>query len=332
MNRNHSSLGQKIFYSARTSNPHIASLRSAQARAMSHGEPLVSVVIPAFNPGLFIHDAIKSAMAQTYTQIECIVVDDGSSTSLEHLSREWGPRLRVIRQEHSGVARARNSGVAESRGTLIAFLDADDVWLPFKIEAQVARLQADPSVDFVYGSMFLVDQFLRVISRMPAPNPQEALENSLLLRQPSIFSAQTMLIRKEVVTDVGAWDERLSVSADLDFGCRLLAQHRGDIAPKQPATLYRVHSEQMHHNIEAMKADMTLVIQKHLHDESPLAPLRSKAEARLHITLAVANLRKRRPGRFANELVRAFGSDAPTAATDSLRLLLRGVIGKRFER
>ncbi|HUQ79570.1 MAG TPA: glycosyltransferase [Gemmatimonadaceae bacterium] len=118
--------------------------------------PLVSVVIPFRDPGAFFREAIDSVVAQTYDQWELILVDDASSDGSTEVARSYAERdparIRVVRQPSNvGASAARNAGVRIARGALIAFLDGDDVWLPHKLDAQVALLAQYPRVGMLYG-------------------------------------------------------------------------------------------------------------------------------------------------------------------------------------
>src|SRR5688572_33231336 len=104
--------------------------------------PTVSVVIPAYNAAAFIRETIDSALAQTYRDFEVIVVNDGSTDDTMARLREFGSRIRVHEQSNSGVATARNSGVKIATGSWIAFLDSDDLWMPQKLERQLADSNA----------------------------------------------------------------------------------------------------------------------------------------------------------------------------------------------
>ncbi|MGH9463241.1 MAG: glycosyltransferase family 2 protein [Vicinamibacteria bacterium] len=109
---------------------------------MSH-EPTVSVVIPCYNGAAFLRETLASVLAQTHPVLEVIVVDDGSTDDSAEIAASFGPPVRVIRQPNQGESVARNRGVRESRGEWIAFLDADDAWLPNRIEAQFAQCPPD---------------------------------------------------------------------------------------------------------------------------------------------------------------------------------------------
>lgn len=120
--------------------------------------PLVSVVIPAFNAAKFIVETIESVLKQTYQPIEIILVDDGSYDSTVSLVEEnFGDRVRLVSQKNAGPSAARNRGICESSGKYIAFLDADDIWLPKKIEKQVAVMEKHPELGLICGDMIDFD-------------------------------------------------------------------------------------------------------------------------------------------------------------------------------
>ena len=104
----------------------------------------VSVIIPALDRGWILREAIESVLAQDYDNFELIVVNDGSSDDTERILAEYGGRITVLEQANQGVSAARNNGVAHANGTLIAFLDSDDVWLPEKLSMQVDFFRRNP--------------------------------------------------------------------------------------------------------------------------------------------------------------------------------------------
>src|SRR5512143_3730544 len=110
-------------------------------------EPLVSVVMPVYNGARYLRQALESALAQTYRPLEIVVVDDGSTDETPAILAEFGTRIRALRQPNSGSAAARNAALDAARGELIAFLDADDLWLPQKLAVQVEYLREHPDVD-----------------------------------------------------------------------------------------------------------------------------------------------------------------------------------------
>ena len=114
-------------------------------------EPLVSVIIPVFNGERYLGEAIESALAQSYRHVEIIIVNDGSTDSSEQIALSFGAAVRCHNQDRGGTGAARNAGIALSAGELLAFLDADDLWLPRKLELQVAAMAAEPEMELVSG-------------------------------------------------------------------------------------------------------------------------------------------------------------------------------------
>ena len=113
----------------------------------------VSVVIPIYNSGRYLREAIDSVLAQTCSPLEVLVVDDGSSDEGPQLAARYGPPVRVIAIPHRGHPAARNAGVAASAGDFLAFLDADDLWTADKLRLQIEAFAANPSLDLVFGHM-----------------------------------------------------------------------------------------------------------------------------------------------------------------------------------
>ena len=113
--------------------------------------PLVSAIVPVHNGERYLGAALESIFAQRYEPLEVIVVDDGSRDGSVAVAAQFA--VRLVRQENRGVAAARNRGLAEARGDLLAFLDQDDAWPPGKLDTQVAFLAANPAVDFVLGAI-----------------------------------------------------------------------------------------------------------------------------------------------------------------------------------
>src|SRR5689334_17679721 len=122
---------------------------------MNEANPLVSVVIPAFNRAFILPEALDSVLAQTWKDFEILVVDDGSTDDSETALRPYVERfgVRFLRQANQGPAAARNRGIEAARGKYVAFLDSDDLWLPIKLSAQIPRMEAHPDVVMSYGNV-----------------------------------------------------------------------------------------------------------------------------------------------------------------------------------
>jgi glycosyltransferase involved in cell wall biosynthesis len=171
--------------------------------------PLVSVIVPAFNAAHLIGRTLQSVSAQTYPRLEILVVDDGSrdETServLEAAAKD--PRIHLLRQENRGVAAARNTGIEASRGDFVAPIDADDIWFPQKLEKQTAVFRSSPpTVGLVYaGSAPIFGD--RWPPRLSMPKPLEGAVYLPLLRGNFLSNASTPLIRRECFERVGRYD------------------------------------------------------------------------------------------------------------------------------
>src|SRR5262245_26303833 len=131
-------------------------------------EALVSVVIPSYNRAYCITKSVDSALGQTHTNVEVLIVDDGSKdNTAEVVEKAYGsePRVRYLRQENQGVAAARNYGLREARGDFIALLDSDDLWLPWKLEAQLRCLAKLPEAGMVWTDMDAINPEGQIVSR-----------------------------------------------------------------------------------------------------------------------------------------------------------------------
>src|SRR5262245_20179101 len=115
----------------------------------------VSVVIPCYNAGRFLKETLESILAQTRPALEVIVVDDGSTDDSAAVAGAFGPPVRVLRQSNQGESVARNRGLDEARGDWVAFLDADDVWAPDKLERQLAAVEGSPGVACCHTGFYL---------------------------------------------------------------------------------------------------------------------------------------------------------------------------------
>lgn len=272
---------------------------------------LISVVNPAYNASAFLSDAIQSVLEQTYKKVECLVIDDGSTDETPAIAGRYRKSIWYIRKENGGVSSARNAGIRASRGELVAFLDADDVWLPHKLEIQSRVLAARPDVAMCYSGLRHVDQELRRLYDEPAAPAGVALRNTLLLEQPYMSIPSTALVKRAVAVEVGLFDERLSTSADTDFACRVALTHEV-AAVTDPLVLYRRHPQQMHHDALAMKRDMELVFEKIFSDPrlpESVSRLRRRAEANLNATVAGHLQLHGRPVAAVEFLLRAFLHD-----------------------
>jgi glycosyltransferase involved in cell wall biosynthesis len=170
---------------------------------------LVSVIIPVYNCERYLAEAIESVLAQTYRPIEVIVVDDGSTDSSGDIARSY-KELHYIYQPNQGVAVARNAGLAATDGEFIAFLDADDLWLPNKLRVQVDYLLEHPHIGYTIGRL---QNFLD-----PGINLLPRVRKSLLERDQ--IGLMTLVVRKTVFTQIGGFDPSYRVGSDFEWFIR----------------------------------------------------------------------------------------------------------------
>lgn len=194
---------------------------------------LVSVVIPAYNVGAHIVEAIQSVMAQDYAPIEIIVVDDGSKDDTAEVVSSHFPQVTLIRKANGGAATARNAGIRQAQGEFIAFLDADDIWLPGKLKAQVDYFRAHPDVamnctgfsQWVSDDKGVFPDPLSVIpdqANVAADEVDSELSgwvyHKLLLR--NFVWTTTVMMRRALIDKIGLYDESFRLGQDYEYFLR----------------------------------------------------------------------------------------------------------------
>ena len=171
---------------------------------------MISVVIPAYNRETYLAEAIESALGQTLPPGEIIVVDDGSTDRTVEIARSFGGKVRCISQDNQGVGTARNTGLKAAAGSLIAFLDSDDIWVRRKLEIQAAYLEAHPAIDMVFCQMkpFLSPE----ITEAPKFDAREivACNSGGLLARRDVFARAGFFPIVRNLPEFLAWFERAS--------------------------------------------------------------------------------------------------------------------------
>lgn len=221
--------------------------------------PLVSVVIPVRNCIRFVREAIDSVLGQSHTDLELLLVDDGSTDGDYQQFAQLDPRVRVIRLDGLGVSRARNVGMAQSRGRLIAFLDADDVWFPGKLAAQVRYFDQHPEVGVVFGGFTrwtadasgTFEPASTWMSDCSQVTACEAARSGWLysrLLGGLLVGMNTAVIRRDIYEAIGGFNEAMRQGEDYDFwlkASRLAEMHALDAK----VALYRIHGASAMHRL-----------------------------------------------------------------------------------
>jgi glycosyltransferase involved in cell wall biosynthesis len=184
--------------------------------------PRVSVIVPTFNRAQFIADAIESVLSQSYRDFELIVVDDGSTDRTgEIVSSIHDPRLIFIRQENRGRSHARNAALNIAQGELVAFLDSDDLYLPGKLEMQVAYMERHPEAGMIYTSARCIDQHGADLPARYRATHSGKIYKHIAFFRPVTITLPTVMVRRSLLTKVGGFDEHMSRFEDTDMWRRL---------------------------------------------------------------------------------------------------------------
>jgi glycosyltransferase involved in cell wall biosynthesis len=219
----------------------------------------VSVIIPNYNYGRFLGEAIQSALDQTVKPHEIIVVDDGSSDDSIAIAESFGDRVKVVRQLNAGVGAARNHGVRESTGEILAFLDSDDRWYPEKLEKQVALFSENPDVGIVTCFMREFDANGDTISIFKQEIEGSISDRVLRFDAEIVGPGSAVVIRRDVFLATGGFDEErdLHPSEDWELFYRVTKVTRIKYVPEL-LVHYRNHGGNGHLNIRRMERAMLL--------------------------------------------------------------------------
>jgi len=250
------------------------------------GEPLVSVIIPTYNCAAYLDESIRSVLAQTYVTYEIIVVDDGSTDNTRTVLAPFWDRIHYVHQENRELSAARNTGIREARGDLIAFLDADDVWLPTKLELQVQTLQGQPAAGWAFADFLdFDDSGVTGGSRFSTwPGVREWFDRHRVgdggiacgpmyvdLLKANWIHASSVMVRRNVLAVVGLFDEACRVGEDYDLWLRI-AQRYPVLCLGGVLTGYRFRPQSMSGPTEARGVfthqGRLMVLKKHLRNGS----------------------------------------------------------------
>jgi glycosyltransferase involved in cell wall biosynthesis len=184
----------------------------------------VSVVMPAYNVAWCVRRAIDSVLAQTLRERELIVVNDGSTDETAAVLRSYGSAIRVLEQPNRGMSAARNAGIRAAVGRYVAFLDADDWWLPEKVARQVALLESRPEVGFCSTAARVVDGDGKLLALWGCPGTSGDVLETLFAQHAAVAGGcSAVVVRREPLERTGGFDESLRGFEDPDLWIRLAA-------------------------------------------------------------------------------------------------------------
>ncbi|CAN5312646.1 hypothetical protein BH10ACI1_BH10ACI1_07030 [soil metagenome] len=248
----------------------------------------VSVIIPTYNYGRFISEAIESVLAQTYPIAEIIIVDDGSSDETEEIVKKFGKKVLYLQQKNAGVCAARNNGVANSSGDIIAFLDADDIWFPEKIEKQITKFSEDTKIGLVHCGMREFNSETGKIIHLHTDGEEGWVADELLLFEKGVIvgCGGTIVISRKAFDKIGGFDTNLIVGEDWDFCYRIARKFKVGFV-REVLVNYRNHGINAHLNVEEMERSTLIAWKKAFAtDDEKILLLRRKAFGNLHKILA----------------------------------------------
>ena len=229
----------------------------------------ISVIIPTYNRSHLLPRCLDSVSAQTFKPLEVIVVDDGSTDSTRvQVCRDY-PGVRLIVQDNKGVSAARNAGICTAAGDWLALLDADDAWLPGKLERQARAIQDDPGANIVHTDEIWIRNGIRV-------NPQRKHKKygGFIFRRClplCAISPSSVLIHRRVFEQVGLFDETLPVCEDYDLWLRICARMPVTFIAEPLLTRYGGHADQLSARYRGMDRYRIRALQRIL-NEVALAP------------------------------------------------------------
>jgi glycosyltransferase involved in cell wall biosynthesis len=258
--------------------------------------PEISVIIPAYNASGTVGTAVDSVLAQSFSDFELLVIDDGSrDDTAEVVQARDDPRVNCIRTENGGVSVARNRGLELASGSYVAFLDADDAWQPTKLERQHRAMSEMPRIGLCFTSTELVDDDLQRLGVQHAVDRSDYTEALLLEGNIIAGTACSPMVRTSVINQAGRFDQRLSLCADWDMWLRL-SVITSFFALDETLALYRSVPGTMSSDPDVLERDTFAVFDKFYAHPSSAAyrGMRARAYASQWMVCAGSYLHARR--------------------------------------
>lgn len=227
--------------------------------------PKVSVIIPAYNAMTYLPETLDSVLKQTFTEFEVLIINDGSTDCIEQwVTQLTDLRIKLISKHNQGLSAARNTGIEHAQGKYIAFLDADDLWEPTKLEKQVRCLEECPEIGLVYTWTRFINEASEPTERVVAFQVEGNVWEYLLVRD-IICNGSSAMVRGSCFETVGLFDVSLNSVADRDMWVRIAARYPFAVV-KEPLTLYRRHRKSMSQDHKRMLQEVHQVTEKIFQD------------------------------------------------------------------
>jgi glycosyltransferase involved in cell wall biosynthesis len=221
--------------------------------------PKISVIITTYNRAHYICETIDSVLAQTFTDYEIIVVDDGSTDNTKETLKAYGDKVRYFYQTNQGQPAAENTAISNARGQYLAFVDDDDSWLPTKLEEQIKVLENDPDLGFVCCEAYYTDADGKIVHHWKKKPWHH--ENFISLYDGNFLNHSSVLLKRDLFDKIGGFDPALLTTQDYDLWLRLAYVCKFKFMPV-PLTKIRLHPNNKHKNKVRKLKDRVRIIQK----------------------------------------------------------------------
>jgi glycosyltransferase involved in cell wall biosynthesis len=275
----------------------------------THSPPLASIIIPTYNHGRFLGDAICSVLQQTYKHFKIIVVDDGSEDNTREVAAGFGDLVRYIWQENRGLSAARNTGIRAAKGEMIGLLDADDQYEPEFLATLVAVLESNPDLDGVFCSARTIDTNDNILPQRIGQAVQPSKFRDKLLAG-GFFPPLCMLAYKYCYDGLDhLFDESLTAVEDWDMWLRFSERYK-ILGLDEPLVRYRIVPGSMSRDPERMSSNRQAVIHKHFANEpaerSQWSQMHRRALGYTHVRAAIESLQEQDHNRASYNIRQAF--------------------------
>jgi glycosyltransferase involved in cell wall biosynthesis len=223
--------------------------------------PLISVIIPVFNGEKTLQETIESVLNQNWRDFELLIINDGSEdATLEIVARFKDSRIKIFSYPNAGQSTSRNRGIGLATGEYISFIDADDLWTPDKLEAQLRALQENPKAAVAYSWTDWIDESGQLLGQ-GSHNTEQGKVFAKLLLNDFVANGSNALIRRQALTEVGGFDASVTPAEDWDMWLRL-AVHYEFVAVPYVQVFYRISPSSASFNVWKMEVSSLQVIEK----------------------------------------------------------------------
>jgi glycosyltransferase involved in cell wall biosynthesis len=227
--------------------------------------PTVSIVIPTYNAEAFLEETIRSVLVQTITNWELLIIDDGSTDKTAEIARQYSDkdkRIQLIQQANQGVSVARNVGVQLAEATYIAFLDADDRWLPTKLAVHLEHFQSNPDLGVSYGKVAFITLNGEATGTIASSRLTDLRPEDFLCENPTITTSN-VVVHRAVFQQISGFDPMMHHAQDLDWLFRVISSQNWKVEGiNQVLIEYRITGQGLSSSLDGVEADWKALIHK----------------------------------------------------------------------